>query len=126
MKKVLSIFLTVFCIGISNLYADNDNSTECTIPINMKKNAFQTGIERSMSQYVDAYLHMDSYTITMDFYGLGDGEVYIVDANGAIFDSDLIVSGMSSIVLNAPEANGNYYLVVCCANYYGEGNFTIE
>lgn len=127
MKKVLSIILTVFCISISSLYtyADNDNSNQCTVQIDVKKYPWQQGIERSLDQYVDAYLYSHSNTIQINFSGLEDGEIYVVDSNNNIIESIIVTLGMTSAILSAPVEKGYYYLIVSCSNFYGEGVFKI-
>jgi hypothetical protein len=91
----------------------------------VKKYLWQQGIERSLDQYVDAYLNLNSNTIEIDFSGLEDGEIYVVDSNNNIIESIIVTLGMTSAILSAPVENGYYYLIVSCSNFYGEGVFKI-
>lgn len=125
MKKALSIILAVFCISLLHTYADNDKSNQCTVQIEVKKYLWQQGIERSLDQYVDAYLNLNSNTIEIDFSGLEDGEIYVIDSNNNIIESIIVTLGMTSAILSAPVENGYYYLIVSCSNFYGEGVFKI-
>ena len=125
MKKVLSIILAIFCISLLHTYADNDNSNQCTVQIDVKKYPWQQGIERSMDQYVDAYLYLHSNTIEINFSGLGDGEIYVVDSNNNIIESIIVTLGMTSAILSSPVEKGYYYLIFSCSNFYGEGVFEI-
>lgn len=125
MKKVLSIILAIFCISLLHTYADNDNSNQCTVQIDVKKYPWQQGIERSMDQYVDAYLYLHSNTIEVEFYGLGEGEIYIVDQNNHVVESVPVWESQNCATLSAPQNSGTYILVICCSDYYGEGLFSI-
>ena len=128
MKKVLSIILTVFCISITSLYtyADNDNSNQCTVQIGVKKYPWQQGIERSMDQYVNAYLYLHSNTIEVEFYGLGEGEIYIVDQNDQIVESVSVWENQNYATLSSPQNSGTYVLVIRCSRFYGEGIYYIR
>lgn len=125
MKKVLSIILAAFCISLTYSYADNAKSTqEPKKPIMIFKGKPTVGIERS-AQYVNAVLNIETKTIEMEFYGLGDGEIYIVDSNNKIVDSTIITLGMTSVIMDSPINDGYYYLVISCSDFYGEGIFQI-
>lgn len=125
MKKALSIILAVFCISLLHTYADNDKSNQCTVQIEVKKYLWQQGIERSLDQYVDAYLNLNSNTIEIDFSGLGEGEICIVDQNNHVVESVPVWENQNSAILSAPQNSGTYILVICCTHYYGEGVFSL-
>lgn len=61
----------------------------------------------------------------MEFYGLGDGEIYIVDSDNKVVDSVMLTWEMTSVIMNSPINEGYYYLVVSCSEFYGEGVFEI-
>lgn len=125
MKKVLSIIIAAFCISLTYSYADNDKSTqEPKKPIMIFKGKPTVGIERS-AQYVNAVLNLETKTIEMEFYGLGDGEIYIVDSDNKVVDSVMLTWEMTSVIMNSPINEGYYYLVVSCSEFYGEGVFEI-
>lgn len=126
MKKAVSIIFAVFCISLLHTYADNDKSNQCTVQIDVKKYLWQQGIERSLDQYVDAYLNLNSNTIEIDFYGLGEGEIHIVDQNNQIVDMTHVFAGDTYVILNQPETAGHYSLIITSNEYYGEGYFCIE
>lgn len=126
MKKAVSIIFAVFCISLLHTYADNDKSNQCTVQIDVKKYLWQQGIERSLDQYVDAYLNLNSNTIEIDFYGLGEGEIHIVDQNNQIVDMTHVFAGDTYVILNQPETAGHYSLIITSNEYYGEGYFFIE
>jgi hypothetical protein len=125
MKKAVSIILAVFCISLLHTYADNDKSNQCTVQIDVKKYLWQQGIERSLGQYVDAYLNLNSNTIEIDFSGLGEGEICIVDQNNHVLESVPVWENQNSAILSAPQNSGTYILVICCTHYYGEGVFSL-
>lgn len=124
MKKALSIILAVFCISLLHAYADNDKSNQCTVQIEVKKYLWQQGIERSLDQYVDAYLNLNSNTIEIDFSGLGEGEIYIIDQNNLVVESVPVWENQNYAIISAPQNSGTYVLVICCSHYYGEGVFS--
>jgi hypothetical protein len=126
MKKALSIILAVFCISLLHTYADNDKSNQCTVQIEVKKYLWQQGIERSLDQYVDAYLNLNSNTIEIDFSGLGEGEIYIIDQNNQVVNIAPIFAGDTYLIMNQPETTGYYTLIIISNEYYGEGYFCIE
>ena len=126
MKKALSIILAVFCISLLHTYADNDKSNQCTVQIEVKKYLWQQGIERSLDQYVDAYLNLNSNTIEIDFSGLGEGEIYIIDSYGNRFDNQIIYGGVGMVTMPAPVQSDIYTLIIRTDTYYGEGVFFIE
>lgn len=126
MKKALSIILAVFCISLLHTYADNDKSNQCTVQIEVKKYLWQQGIERSLGQYVDAYLNLNSNTIEIDFSGLGEGEIYIVDQNNHVVDMAHVLAGDTYVIMSQPETAGHYSLIITSNEYYGEGYFCIE
>lgn len=126
MKKALSIILAVFCISLLHAYADNDKSNQCTVQIEVKKYLWQQGIERSLDQYVDAYLNLNSNTIEIDFSGLGEGEIYIIDQNNQVVNIAPIFAGDTYLIMNQPETTGYYTLIIISNEYYGEGYFCIE
>ena len=101
MKKAVSIILAVFCISLLHTYADNDKSNQCTVQIDVKKYLWQQGIERSLGQYVDAYLNLNSNTIEIDFSGLGEGEICIVDQNNHVLESVPVWENQNSAILSA-------------------------
>lgn len=127
MKKVLSIILAVFCFSLTVTYADNNNDGDkkSSKPIKIIKGKLTVGIERT-AQYVDAVLNTDTYTVDVDFYGLGEGEIYILDSSHAVVDSMPVIFETDHVVLSSPVAEGCYVLIVSCSNYYGEGYFTID
>lgn len=125
MKKAVSIILAIFCISLLHTYADNDKSNQCTVQIDVKKYLWQQGIERSLVQYVDAYLNLNSNTIEIDFSGLGEGEICIVDQNNHVVESVPVWENQNSAILSAPQNSGTYILVICCTHYYGEGVFSL-
>lgn len=125
MKKAVSIILAIFCISLLHTYADNDKSNQCTVQIEVKKYLWQQGIERSLDQYVDAYLNLNSNTVEIDFSGLGEGEIYIVDQNNQVVESVPVWENQNCATLYAPQNSGTYILVICCSHYYGEGFFSI-
>jgi hypothetical protein len=92
----------------------------------VKKYLWQQGIERSLDQYVDAYLNLNSNTIEIDFSGLGEGEIYIIDQNNQVVNIAPIFAGDTYLIMNQPETTGYYTLIIISNEYYGEGYFCIE
>lgn len=126
MKKVLSIILAVFCISLLHSYADNDNSNQYKVPITVKENSFHTGIDRSLDQYADVYQYINTNTIEVEFHGLGEGVIYIIDQNNQVVESVPVWECQNCATLSAPQNSGTYILVICCSRFYGEGVFSIR
>lgn len=125
MKKVLSIILAVFCISLTFTYADNTKSSQQPKkPIMIFKGKPTVGIERT-AQFIDAVLYLDTHIIEMEFDGLGDGEIYIIDQNNQVVESVPVWENQNYAILSAPQNSGTYVLVICCSHYYGEGLFSI-
>lgn len=104
--------------------ADNDAS-KSRKPINIISGTLVDPIERSI-QNVTAAINLNTNLIEVEFAGLGEGEVYIVDSSNKVVDYAPVVSGMSFLTLDVPLEDGNYYLIISCPQYYGEGYFTID
>ena len=126
MKKVLSIILAVFCLSILSSNADNGSTvSNYQKPIKIISGTLAEGIDRSV-HYVNAVLNLHTDTIEIDFYGLGEGEIYIVDQNNHVVESVPVWENQNSAILSAPQNSGTYILVICCTHYYGEGVFSIR
>lgn len=125
MKKLLSIILAALCLSLTYSSADNNKSTQSQKPIKIYLGTLTERIERS-SQYVEAFLDTNLGIIEVEYYGLGDGEIFIVNTSNEVVDSIQILSEVGHAVLNAPIDEGGYTLVVSCCDCYGEGFFTIE
>ena len=84
MKKVLSIILAVFCLGILSSKADNGSTVPYyQKPIKIISGTLESGIDRSV-HYVNAVLNLNTDAIEIDFSGLGEGEIYIIDQNNQV------------------------------------------
>lgn len=126
MKKVLSIILAVFCFGILSSNADNDpNVPNYQKPNNIIIETYEDGIHRSV-HFVRAVLNINTNTIEIDFAGLGDGEIYIIDSYGNRFDNQIIYGGVGMVTMPAPVQSDIYTLIIRTDTYYGEGVFFIE
>lgn len=126
MKKVLSIILAVFCLGILSSNADNGSTVpHYQKPIKIISGTLNGGIDRS-AHYVNAVLNLNTHIIEIDFSGLGEGEICIVDQNNHVVESVPVWENQNSAILSAPQNSGTYILVICCTHYYGEGVFSIR
>lgn len=126
MKKVLSIILAVFCLGILTSNADNGSTVpHYQKPIKIISGTLETGIDRS-AHYVNAVLNLNTDAIEIDFSGLGEGEIYIVDQNNQVVNIAPIFAGDTYLIMNQPETTGYYTLIIISNEYYGEGYFCIE
>lgn len=126
MKKVLSIILAVFCLGILSSNADNGSTvSNYQKPIKIISGTLAEGIDRSV-HYVNAVLNLHTDTIEIDFYGLGEGEIYIVDQNNHVVDVAQVFAGDTYQIMNQPDTTGHYTLIIISNEYYGEGYFCIE
>lgn len=126
MKKVLSIILAVFSLGVLSSNADNGSTVpHYQKPIKIIRGTLAEGIDRS-AHYVNAVLNLNTDTIEIDFSGLGEGEIYIVDQNNQIVDMTHVFAGDTYVILNQPETAGHYSLIITSNEYYGEGYFCIE
>lgn len=122
----MSIILAVFCLSILSSNADNGSTvSNYQKPIKIISGTLAEGIDRSV-HYVNAVLNLHTDTIEIDFYGLGEGEIYIVDQNNHVVESVPVWENQNSAILSAPQNSGTYILVICCTHYYGEGVFSIR
>lgn len=125
MKKVLSIILAVFCLCVLSSNADNGSTVpHYQKPIKIIRGTLAEGIDRS-AHYVNAVLNLNTGAIEIDFSGLGEGEIYIVDQNNQVVESVPVWENQNCATLYAPQNSGTYILVICCSHYYGEGFFSI-
>lgn len=125
MKKVLSIILVVFCLGILSSNADNGSTVPYyQKPIKIISGTLESGVDRSV-HYVNAVLNLNTDAIEIDFSGLGEGEIYIIDQNNQVVESVPVWDNQNYATLTAPQNSGTYVLVICCSHYYGKGLFSI-
>lgn len=125
MKKVLSIILVVFCLGILSSNADNGSTVPYyQKPIKIISGTLESGVDRSV-HYVNAVLNLNTDAIEIDFSGLGEGEIYIIDQNNQVVESVPVWDNQNYATLTAPQNSGTYVLVICCSHYYGEGLLAI-
>ena len=125
MKKVLSIILVVFCLGILSSNADNGSTVPYyQKPIKIISGTLESGVDRSV-HYVNAVLNLNTDAIEIDFSGLGEGEIYIINQNNQVVESVPVWDNQNYATLTAPQNSGTYVLVICCSHYYGEGLFSI-
>ena len=75
---------------------------------------------------MNAVLNLHTDTIEIDFYGLGEGEIYIVDQNNHVVDVAQVFAGDTYQIMNQPDTTGHYTLIIISNEYYGEGYFCIE
>lgn len=126
MKKVLSIILAVFCLGILSSNADNGSTVpHYQKPIKIISGTLESGIDRS-AHYVNAVLNLNTHAIEIDFSGLGEGEIYIVDQNDQIVESVSVWENQNYATLSSPQNSGTYVLVIRCSRFYGEGIYYIR
>ena len=124
MKRYITLILAALCS--LTVMADNDNNTsQPSKPITIITGTLVDPIERSI-QYVSATLNLSMDLIEIEFAGLGEGEIYIVDSCNKVVNYVTVSLGMSYVAIDFPQEDGNYYLVVSCSHYYGEGYFTIK
>lgn len=124
MKKVLLIILAVFCLGILSSNADNGSTVPYyQKPIKIISGTLESGIDRS-AHYVNAVLNLNTGAIEIDFSGLGEGDIYIIDQNNQVVESVPVWDNQNYAILSAPQISGTYILVICCSHYYGEGVFS--
>lgn len=124
MRKIFLIFIAALFI-VTTLHAEKDDKKENTKPIKILTGTLTHGIERSAPS-VYAILDLDSEVIEVNYYGLLDGCIYIIDYDNNLIDTVDICSTSGNIVIPSPQIAGNYHLVILCDNYYGEGVFKIQ
>ncbi len=123
MKRVLSIIFCLFCISpISN--ADNTEQ-QSKKPIMIVNGKPLVGIERTM-QHVEAVLDLEMNTIEVEIYGLGEGDIYILDDHNRLVDYVPVCGTVSYFTFMCPPVSGDYMLVISCSDYYGVGCFNVE
>lgn len=121
MKQLLLFILAALCCLPT--FADNDYRTE-----NKKQRIILIGrnivVNRDLSENIDAFLDMQSQTIELSLSDIGMTEIYIVDSGSKEVSHVSVDSSVEQfVILDIPQQQGHYTLVVWSPAYYGEGVF---
>ena len=123
MKHFL-FFALFILIGVSS-FANNDdkNKTKVTIRTEIVGN-IGDDIDRSISGIVTVY--MDQIFLEINYFGVGDPEVYLVNSSNQIVDQFSLSNNNSVEYLPLPSTPGRYSIIICSDTFYGEGYFVIQ
>ncbi|MGM9740701.1 MAG: hypothetical protein ACI3ZP_08880 [Candidatus Cryptobacteroides sp.] len=124
MKRICTTILFLLCLVVPlTLNADDNNRTKLTI-----RNESFTGIDkdevyRDLSYRVTAELLFTEGIISVTMFGIGDGDVYLIDQHNQIVDQVSFFDSNSNVYLDIPAQGGQYCLVIWSESYYGEAYF---
>lgn len=74
---------------------------------------------------VECYLSRSDNTVEVEYYGIGAPIVYILDANGNILSYNPANGTSGNIIINLPQEQGVYTVLIQSQTYCGEGVFYI-
>lgn len=80
--------------------------------------------DRSIAN-IECYLSRTENTIRVEYSGIGIPVVYILDVNGNILSYNLTNGISGNIIINLPQAQGIYTVLIQSQVYCGEGIFYI-
>ena len=121
-RKVLLLFVSLLSFSAFT-YAQEYEESE-------KKHLQMTNMEfgehdRSGFVMVDAYIVPNQNLVEVIAFGIGNTEIYVVDAMGRVVDYTTLDSITCYATLPLPEVPGNYNLIVFSPTYYGEASFRV-
>lgn len=125
MKRIAAIsVLTLVCIYS---FAIGTPDTIQRIPIdetNIATPGFE--IQRGLSPSVEAFYNITQGYIELEYEGIGDAYVYIVNWQNQIVESTTLYKESNWVLVNIPDLSGEYTIVVVSDDYYGSGNFVVK
>ena len=123
MKHYLFFALSII-FGVSSFANNNDvNKTKVTIRTEIVGN-LGDDIDRSISNIVSVY--MDQNFLEINYYGIGEPEIYLVNSSNQIVDQFSLSDNNSVEYLPLPSTPGKYSIIIWSDTFYGEGYFVIQ
>lgn len=126
MKRIVIVLLALM-FGVSVMDANDSSETREKITIREKRlsNAGK-GYARSILFPVAAYYLPEQSKIELYHDGIGDAEVYILDAMNQSLSQESVYSDDFVDYISVPDTPGIYYLIISSDTYYGEATFTVQ
>lgn len=124
MKKLF--LMAVMSLCTLGLWAQSDENQESD---KKRMEIAQTALgdrDRSGFFNVEAYLCLNDGVIEISAIGIGEADIYIVDANSRTIFCSVLTEDMMLSSVPIPNLAGNYTLVIWSDCYYGESMFTIN
>ncbi len=125
MKKVIVLLLLTILGVCANAANGHDPNTREEIRI---KELYQSEgtVDRSIDVYVDAAIMKDTGQIGIEYSGIRNPTIYLVDAHGQIVEQMTNLSYSSVEYLSAPTYAGVFNLIIWSDNYGAVGTFTVK
>lgn len=125
MKKVIVLLLLTILGVCANASNDNDSDTREDIRI---KELYQSEgtVDRSINVYVDAVIMKDTGLIEIEYSGIKNPMIYLVDNHGQIVERMASLSYSSVEYLSVPNYAGVFNLIIWSDNYYAVDTFTVN
>lgn len=124
MKKAL------FTILLAILFCQLGYSVEIIITdkekIDIEEHPKEYPVEDRSVKSVECYLSRSENTVEVEYSGIGAPIVYIFDANGNILSYNPATGTSGNIIINLPQEEGRYTLLIQSQTYCGEGVFYIH
>ena len=124
MKKVIVLlFLTI--LGVCANAANDHRDTKEDIRI---KELYQSEgtVDRSINLYVYAAIMKDTGLIEIEYSGIRNPTIYLIDAHGQIVEQMEDLPYSSVEYLSVPTYAGVFNLIIWADNYGAMGTFTIK
>lgn len=125
MRKL--IVLLLFTISGVCANAANGHDEEARENIRIKELYQSEGtVDRSVGSYVDATVMKDIGQIEIEYSGIRNPKIYLIDSHGQIVEQMTNLPCSSVEYLSAPTYAGVFNLIIWSDNYGAAGTFTIE
>lgn len=118
------VFILIFGLMGFTLTANTDSSKENRKKIEIVRSTQSSDIMRDLSQ-IYAYLNLSTGFVEVEYYGINNLEIYIMDSEYNIVQNEGSSPGSTSIYLTIPETSGIYTIIISSSEFYGEGYFVI-
>lgn len=125
MKRItLILFLVMTSLsGFASHSSDNNQS------IPLKAGSFSDpdySIQRGLTPFLDVIYNASKSIIEIQYEGIGDAEVYIVNSHNQVEIEETISDWENYAWIECQLPSGTYTLIISSDVYYGEGNFHID
>lgn len=124
MKRIVIVLLALM-FGVSLMEANDSSETREKITIREKRLS-NTGKRDRNIILVDAYFLSEQSKIELYHDGIGDAEVYILDAMNQSLSQESVYADDFVDYISVPDTPGIYYLIISSDTYYGEATFTVQ
>lgn len=120
MKHAITTIFIVLLGLISTIANAENDKTKLTTQNEILSGIPDTEIFRDLTYRVDAYLLSTENIIEINYHGIGDANVYIINSHNQIIEETILYEGSFCSIIEAPTTTGRYYLIICSDKYYGE------